>query len=324
MSGGARSWIPWLAAAGVGSLTAVQSRANGSLGTILESGLHASVVSFAVGLTVLTVVGLTVTRIRLGLVRLLAALRSGEMPWWWAMGGVFGALFIFSQSFTVGIIGVALFAVALVSGQNLASLIVDAVGLGPRGRQPVSVVRIASSTIGIVAVGIAVSGRVGQDSPSVPPAAPWVVARLGVALQQAINGRLTTISREPMAAAWANFAVGSLILTLALLMITATGARALEPLPAGPWWLYLGGIIGAIFIATTAWVVGKVGVLAVSLLVTAGQLTGALVLDVVILDVVDGPLIAGVLLSFGAVALTALGTSRNRSSITTNAPADAP
>ncbi|HCL69676.1 MAG TPA: hypothetical protein DIC65_01410, partial [Actinobacteria bacterium] len=93
MSGGARSWIPWLAAAGVGSLTAVQSRANGSLGTILESGLHASVVSFAVGLTVLTVVGLTVTRIRLGLVCLLAALRSGEMPWWWAMGGVFGALF---------------------------------------------------------------------------------------------------------------------------------------------------------------------------------------------------------------------------------------
>jgi transporter family-2 protein len=107
---------------------------------------------------------------------------------------------------------------------------------------------------------------------------------------------------------------------LALLMITATGARALEPLPAGPWWLYLGGIIGATFIATTAWVVGKVGVLAISLLVTAGQLTGALVLDVVILDVVDGPLIAGVLLSFGAVALTALGTSRNRSSITSDAP----
>ena len=58
MSGGARSWIPWLAAAGVGSLTAVQSRANGSLGTILESGLHASVVSFAVGLSLLTVSGL--------------------------------------------------------------------------------------------------------------------------------------------------------------------------------------------------------------------------------------------------------------------------
>ena len=305
MNSGARSWIPWLAAAGVGSLTAVQSRANGSLGTILESGLHASVVSFAVGLTLLTVSGLAITRIREGMIRFLRALGSGEMPWWWAMGGVFGALFIFSQSLTVGIIGVALFAVALVSGQNLASLMVDAVGLGPRGKQPVSVVRIASSMIGIVAVGIAVSGRVGEDSLSVPAVALCFVAGIGVAIQQAINGRSTTISREPMAAAWANFAVGSLILTLALLMLTAAGARALEPLPAGPWWLYLGGIIGAAFIATTAWVVGKVGVLAISLLVTAGQLTGALVLDVVILDVVDGPLIVGVLLSFGAVALTA-------------------
>ena len=320
MNSGARSWIPWLAAAGAGSLTAVQSRANGSLGTILDSGLHASVVSFAVGLTVLTLVGLAVRRIRLGMVRLLAALRSGAMPWWWAMGGVFGALFIFSQSFAVGTIGVALFAVALVSGQNLASLVVDAVGLGPRGRQPVSVVRMASSMIGIVAVGIAVSGRVGEDSLSAPAVALCVIAGIGVAVQQALNGRLTTISREPMAAAWANFAVGSFILTLALLMITAIGARALEPLPAGPWWLYLGGIIGATFIATTAWVVGKVGVLAISLLVTAGQLTGALVLDVVILDVVDGPLIAGALLSFGAVALTAVGSSRNRSSITPDTP----
>ena len=159
MNSGARSWIPWLAAAGAGSLTAVQSRANGSLGTILDSGLHASVVSFAVGLTVLTLVGLAVRRIRLGMVRLLAALRSGAMPWWWAMGGVFGALFIFSQSFAVGTIGVALFAVAAVAGQNLASLVVDAVGLGPRGRQPVSVVRMASSMIGIVAVGIAVVRR---------------------------------------------------------------------------------------------------------------------------------------------------------------------
>ncbi|MEL0148155.1 MAG: DMT family transporter, partial [Actinomycetota bacterium] len=252
--------------------------------------------------------------------RFLRALGSGEMPWWWAMGGIFGALFIFSQSFAVGTIGVALFAVALVSGQNLASLIVDAVGLGPRGRQPVSAVRMASSMIGIVAVGIALSGRVGEDSLSVPAVALCVIAGIGVAIQQALNGRLTTISREPMAAAWANFAVGSFILTLALLMITATGARALEPLPTSPWWLYLGGIIGATFIATTAWVVGKVGVLAISLLVTAGQLTGALVLDVVILDVVDGPLIAGAFLSVGAVALTAVGTSRNRSSITPDTP----
>ena len=307
MSAASRPWIPWLAAAGVGSLTAVQSRANGSLGSILESGLHASVVSFAVGLLLLTVVGLAVKRIRLGMVRFLAALRSGEMPWWWAVGGVFGALFIFSQSFTVGIIGVALFAVALVSGQNVASLIVDAVGLGPRGKQKVSSVRVASAAIGIVAVVVAVSGRLGEDSLSLPAVALCCVTGVGVAIQQSINGRSTTISREPMVAAWSNFALGGLIVTVALGLMVAFGAHSLLPLPAGPWWLYLGGIIGVTFLATTAWVVGKVGVLAISLLATAGQLTGALVLDVFLLDVVDGALVAGVLLSFAAVALTASG-----------------
>jgi len=307
MSSGARSWIPWLAAAGVGSLTAVQSRANGSLGTILESGLHASVVSFAVGLTLLTVSGLAITRIREGMIRLLRALGSGEMPWWWAMGGIFGALFIFSQSFTVGIIGVALFAVALVSGQNSASLIVDAVGLGPRGKQPISTVRVISAAIGIVAVIVAVSGRLGQDDLSLPAVALCFVTGIGVAIQQAINGRSTTISREPMVAAWSNFALGALIITILLGIVVVSGAGTLRPLPAGPWWLYLGGIIGVTFLATTAWVVGRVGVLAISLLVTAGQLTGALVLDVFLLDVVDGALIAGVLLSFAAVALTAAG-----------------
>ena len=309
MSIQSKPWIPWLAAAAVGFLTAVQSRANGSLGEILQSGLHAATVSFAVGLLLLTVVGLLVRRIREGMIRFLSALRTGEMPWWWAVGGVFGALFIFSQSFTVGIIGVALFAVALVSGQNSASLIVDAVGLGPRGKQAISTVRVLSAVIGILGVVVAVSGRLGRDDLSLPAVALCFATGVGVAIQQAINGRSTTISREPMVAAWSNFALGALIVTVALAIMVVTGAHSLRPLPSGPWWLYLGGLIGVTFLATTAWVVGRVGVLAISLLATAGQLTGALVLDVFLLDVVDGALIAGVLLSFAAVALTAVGGS---------------
>ena len=104
-------WGPWIAAIAVGSLTAVQSRANGSLALILVSGLQAATVSFAVGLVLLTVVGLAVARIRKGMARLLHALGNGSMPWWYAVGGVFGALFIFSQSYSVGIIGVSLFAI---------------------------------------------------------------------------------------------------------------------------------------------------------------------------------------------------------------------
>ena len=314
MSGASRPWLPWLAAIGVGALSAVQSRSNGSLGTTLESGLHAAAVSFSIGFVLITVVGLSAPRIRLGLVRLLSALRSGEMPWWWAAGGFFGALFIFSQSFTVGIIGVALFAVALVSGQNVASLVIDAVGLGPRGRQRPTAVRVGSAFIGIVAVLAAVSGRVGDNSLSIPAVLLCLATGVAVAIQQAINGRSTTVSKEPMVAAWTNFAVGALTLSVLFVAFVAFGAHSPQPLPAGPWWLYLGGVIGVLFLGTTAWVVGKVGVLAVSLLITAGNLVGALVLDAVLLDVVDSTLVAGVLLSFAAVALTASGGVLKRGS----------
>ena len=291
MSSGARSWIPWLAAAGVGSLTAVQSRANGSLGTILDSGLHASVVSFAVGLTVLTLVGLAVRRIR-------GTVRNGPPPCRTPIRchalvvgngrGLRSPVHLFSE---------------FRGGHHRRGTLCGGVGLGSEPRIADSGCRRARpprQTAGIrcaygflhdrhrqLAVGASFHHQrgfcclwasawvSGEDSLSAPAVALCVIAGIGVAVQQALNGRLTTISREPMAAAWANFAVGSFILTLALLMITATGARALEPLPAGPWWLYLGGIIGATFIATTAWVVGKVGVLAISLLVTAGQFEGS-------------------------------------------------
>lgn len=314
MSARSKPWLPWFAAIGVGALSAVQSRSNGSLGVTLESGLHAAAVSFSIGFGLITIVGLSVRRIRLGLIRLLSALRSNQMPWWWAAGGFFGALFIFSQSFTVGIIGVALFAVALVSGQNVASLLIDAVGLGPQGKQRLTAVRVGSALIGIVAVSVAVSGRVGDNTLSIPAVGLCVVTGVAVAVQQAINGRSTSVSKEPMVAAWTNFAVGALVLSLLFALSVAFGAHSPEPLPAGPWWLYLGGVIGVLFLGTTAWVVGKVGVLAVSLLITAGNLVGALVLDALLLDVFDATLVAGVLLSFAAVALTAFGGSLKRGS----------
>ena len=51
------------------------------------------------------------------------------------------------------------------------------------------------------------------------------------------------------------------------------------PLPAGPWWLYLGGSIGVLFIAAAAWIVQRLGVLLFALLTITGQLSGALILD---------------------------------------------
>lgn len=294
----------------VGALTAVQARANGSLALAVGSGLQAAAVSFAVGLTLLTLLGLALPRVRGGLVRLVRAVRQGTQPAWILAGGLSGALFITTQSLSVPVIGVALFSVALVGGQIVSSLLVDARGLGPRGRQAPSAGRLVAAVLGLAAVVAASGGRWEEGLGALGWVLLCVVTGAAVAVQQAANGRATSVTGEPMVAAWINFMLGTATVLVVLAVSVGTGRVDLSVLPSGPPWLYLGGAIGATFLVATAWIVGRIGVLAVTLLVTAGQLTGALVLDLLLLDVVDGHLVVGTLLAFAAVTIGGLGDRR--------------
>ena len=72
----------------------------------------------------------------------------------------------------------------------------------------------------------------------------------------------------------------------------------------GPWWMYLGGVVGLAFIAIASWVVPIVGVLYFALTSIAGQLSGALLLDVFAPTAgtdLAWNLVVGVLVAFGAV-----------------------
>ena len=72
--------------------------------------------------------------------------------------------------------------------------------------------------------------------------------------------------------------------------------------------MYLGGVLGVMFITTASWAVPRYGVLVFALTSIAGQLLGALLLDLLL--PVDGGLVAwnlilGVVLTFIAVAVGA-------------------
>ncbi len=294
----------------VGALSALQARANGSLADQVGSGLEAAAISFAVGLLVLTTLGISMGRIRRGLGKLARAVRDGSQPRWIVLGGLSGALFISTQSLSVPVIGVALFSVALVAGQISASLLVDSRGWGPRGRQPVSASRVVAAVLGLGGVVAASGGRWEEGPRAIGWVALCVVTGAAVAWQQAANGRATAVTGEPFVAAWINFMLGSALVVAVLVTLVLAGRVEPAPPPSGPPWLYVGGVIGALFLAATAWIVGRIGVLAVSLLVTAGQLTGALTLDLLLTDVVDGSLVLGVLVAFAAVVVGGVGDRR--------------
>ncbi|MBF6465535.1 DMT family transporter [Nocardia beijingensis] len=273
---------------GIGAGVAVQGRINGALGARLADGVAAATISFGVGLVVLAVAFAISGRLREGGRRVRRALPEGVLRPWQLLGGLCGAFFVACQGLTVAAIGVTAFTVATVAGQLLSSLAVDRLGLGPSGRTPVTAVRLAGAALGVVAVLIAGVGHThaagGLSVPDALRGTPTVLlialpalAGIGLAWQQAVNGKVAAVGGA-LTAALVNFGVGlAALLVIEALVIVSSGGPA--DFPAEPW-LYLGGFIGVAFIALAALTVRWIGVLLLGLTSVAGQLLASLILDV--------------------------------------------
>ncbi|MFF1253990.1 DMT family transporter [Pseudarthrobacter sp. NPDC058329] len=314
------SRLPLLAglplAVGAGLAIPVQGRINGALGARLNDGIAASVVSFSTGLVVMVLISLLLPRGRAGLARILPAVRSRAFPRVYVLAGGIGALFVFAQSFTVGILGVALFTVATVTGQTLSGLLVDRLGIGPAGRKQVTAIRVIGCVLTIAAVAWAVSPRFtgtaggGSDGGAAALLVPLllpVAAGFLMSFQQAMNGTATVHYGTPIAATLVNFVAGSVVLWTAYAIKMATAGPG-NPLP-GEWWYYVGGPMGCVFIGLGALLVRSLGVLVTGLGMIAGQLLGSLALDVILPasgTIVAPATVLGTVLTLAAIILATL------------------
>ena len=99
-----------------------------------------------------------------------------------------------------------------------------------------------------------------------------------VAGQGAINGRMAATLGHPLQAAIISFSVG-LVALLALSAVTRVGPPNLALATQAPWWAWVGGLLGAYLVATSALAVPQIGASAWVSGVIAGQLLAALVYD---------------------------------------------
>jgi transporter family-2 protein len=260
--------LPLVAAVLSGALVAVQQRINGDLGRSLHDPLLAAVVSFGTGLVLLCLL-LVRRQARLPLTGLRA------VPWWTRLGGLGGASLVAVGATAAPEIGVALLTVGLVSGSTVAGLAVDRAGLGPGGHRPLTRQRLAGA--GLCLLAIAISAYEGLQAAS-PLLLVLVVLSGGlISVQQALNGRVRQATGTT-AATFVNFVVGTTALLLGLGLKALVSGVPADHWPS-EWWLYLGGPMGAAFVAVAAVIVRPLGVLRLGLAVTAGQLLGGVVLD---------------------------------------------
>jgi transporter family-2 protein len=312
-----RHWhIPAAVAVGLavlgGVCSAGQSTVNGGLSERVGSPIVAGLVSNGIGTFLLVVAALTLPPVRAGLRRLRDQARSGgsgepgRLRWWQYLGGIFGALFVAVVALTVPVLGVALVTVTQVCGTTLGGVVTDKIGLGPAGRLPVSVVRLGSAMLAVIAVAIAQLGRpLGQVS-------AWLLALVllagaGLSVQSALNGRVNGVARNVGSASLVNATVGTTALVLAGIGFGAAG-RVPAPAWPGDWWLYLGGVLSIVIVGTSLVAVRTLGVLRSGLGFSAGQMVGALVLDALVPGMArpTGWLVAGATLTLLAVLLSGL------------------
>ena len=296
----------------IGVFTATQSRINGELGRALDDGYLAALISFGSGLVILLVVLAFWSPGRRGLRRVFASVRAGDTPWWYLVGGAAGGFFVLSQGLTGATLGVALFTVAIVCGQTISGLAIDARGLGTTPPAPITITRLLGTALALVAVTWAVSSQLVGDIPLWMLLLPFL-AGLGIGAQQAVNGQVRIISRSALTATVMNFLVGTFVLAVAAIIHESIVGLP-TVFPQQPW-LYVGGLIGAIFIGLSVVVVRATGVLLLGLGSVAGQLAMSLLLDLVLPipgHVFVWTTLAGTLLTLLAVALAAVPSAAIR------------
>lgn len=114
----------------------------------------------------------------------------------------------------------------------------------------------------------------------------WMIGGIALAaavgmvlpLQALINARLAESTSGPLFASCVSFLVGAVALCLALLLLR-TPLPAPRTMLVQPGWVWMGGLIGALFVLCSTILVPRLGTAALICLVVFGQMLGSLLLD---------------------------------------------
>ena len=296
-----------------GVLISLQTRANGELSHLMNNGLEAALVSFGSGLIIILIVTPFNPHIKEGISNLRASVVRKEIARWKLLAGALGGSFVAIQTQVVPLIGVAVYSVASIAGQTAISLIVDRIGLTGGGKKLISPRRLLAAFITVLAVLVSVLDRINANNLSKFAVIGGCISGALVGIRSALNGQINEHSRQSFTTSLLNFITGTTFLVILMLGGLILGKIQLSPLPAGPWWIYTGGVIGVIYIAFISTIVQHLGVLTFTLFSVGGQLISSLIIDFV--SPTNGVrvsyyLITGIAMTYLGVIAGGVGSSR--------------
>jgi transporter family-2 protein len=104
------------------------------------------------------------------------------------------------------------------------------------------------------------------------------LAGVGLTIQVGMNGAIRTATSTASFASLVNFMIGTVALC-AFVLLTRQSLPTREALGAIPWWGWMGGLLGAFYVASATIVGSTLGGTTLLALTVLGQLAAALLVD---------------------------------------------
>lgn len=279
----------------------LQTSINSRLRSVSGSPFVSSLLSFAVG-----TIFLAVLTISLRHSLLLPQGFVASQPWWMWCGGILGVVYLTSNILLFPHIGSVQTVIFPILGQVLMGLAIDhfglfdsAVSLLTPQRGAGAILVLTGVTICVVLPDVMKRHHTAEDAnrsesditkpviianTSTRHHSAWHWRLLGIiagmlsACQTAINGRLGVELDSVYEAAFISFVTGTLVLTV-IVILQHPHLTFAEKKEDHTWWMWLGGFIGAGFVAGNAYLAPVIGTGLAVVIVLIGLMTGSLLVD---------------------------------------------
>jgi transporter family-2 protein len=162
-----------------------------------------------------------------------------------------------------------------IAGQMLASLVLDGFGWLGVASEPIGVADLAGCVAVLIGAGLIVKAQ-GSRAGKPRWIALGVLAGAALPIQGAINAQLRADLDASVAVGALSFVVATAGMGLLLLASRATRPRIPR---AMPWWGWLGGLFGAIYVTSVFSLIPEIGAAATIALTVGGQQAASVLVD---------------------------------------------
>ena len=264
----------------LGMLVPVQTAANGRLRGRVQSAWVATLISFAVSSLVLMGVGVAA-----GLPLLPTDAQMMAAPWWSWGGGLIALLTITAYMYLFRELGMLQATILPIVGQLVFSLVIDHFGLFRAvqiGLTPLRALAVALLLVGTV-LALARPGQRGTPHVYRPRTVALQALGVGCGCLLASMGAIYGALGRALGSAALASACSFVIATVAMLLCcTVSGQVKAVPRAfskQAPWWMWLGGIVGAVSVFGTAWLLPQMGAGVFFMLLLIGQILQGLCME---------------------------------------------